>query len=123
MKRIAVASSTDIRQSEIFAIRIEDIPLLLTRVDGRVYAVENKCAHLGWSMARGRMTGATLRCPWHGAKYDVCSGDSLGWVNSIPGVSMPDWTHRLIALGRKPAPLRTFATAEESGQVFVSIPD
>ncbi len=123
MKRIAVASSSDIRESEIFATRIEGVNVLVTRVDGRVYAVENKCAHLGWSMARGTVTGPTLRCPWHGAKYDVCSGDNVGWVNAIPGVSMPAWTHGLIALGKKPAPLRTFETAEESGQVFVSLTD
>lgn len=122
MQRFVVTESHRIREGEIFTTRIHNTNVLLTRVEGRVHAVENRCAHLGLSMARGTVTGSRLRCPWHGAEYDVCSGRNLDWVNSIPGLSMPRWTHRLIALGRAPAALRVFATAEESGQVFIELP-
>ena len=117
-----VANSTDVRENEIFVARAAGIALLLTRVGGRVYALENKCAHLGWSMARGSIQGATLQCPWHGAKYDVRTGRSLDWVNGVVGMSLPQWTHRLIALGKSPSPVRTFETLEEAGRVFVGLP-
>ncbi len=122
MTRIDVAASADVRENELLAARADGIAVLLTRVGGRAYAIENKCAHLGWSMARGSIQGATLQCPWHGAKYDVCTGRSLDWVNGVVGMSLPQWTHRLIALGKGPAPVRTFAIFEEGGRVFVELP-
>lgn len=122
MTRVEVASTADIRENEIFAVRADGIALLLTRVGGRAYAIENKCAHLGWSMARGSVEGATLQCPWHGAKYDVCTGRSLDWVNGVIGMQLPPWTHRLIALGKSPAAVRTFATFEQDGRVLVELP-
>jgi hypothetical protein len=36
---------------------------------------------------------------------------------------MPRWAQGLMALGKEPAPIRTFETSEESGRVFVSVPD
>jgi len=123
VKRIAVAESTEVRENEIFVARAHGLDLLLTRVGPRVYAVQNKCSHLGWSMARGSISGSALQCPWHGSRFDVCSGKNLDWVNSFAGVPMPPWTHRLIALGKEPAALRTVETFEESGRVFIEVAD
>ena len=123
MKRIAVADANEVREGEIFVARAQGPMLILTRVGCRAYAVENRCSHLGWSMARGRVSGSALQCPWHGSRFDVCSGKNLDWVDSLAGVPMPRWTHSLIALGKAPAGLRTFETSEESGRVFVEVPD
>ncbi len=123
MTRKKLVDSDAVREAEICAIAHDGLQLILTRVQGRAYAVENRCAHLGWSMARGSVTGSTLRCPWHGSEYDVCSGKNLDWVNAFAGVPMPRWTHRLIALGKSPASIRSFETHEESGSIYVDIPD
>jgi nitrite reductase/ring-hydroxylating ferredoxin subunit len=122
MKRIQIAKSTDVREGEIFECNADGTGLILTRIAGRTYAVENKCAHLGWSIAKGQVVGSTIQCPWHGSKFDVCSGKNLDWVSSFAGVPMPRWTHRLIALGKQPASIRIFETSEASGVVFVSLP-
>jgi nitrite reductase/ring-hydroxylating ferredoxin subunit len=123
MKKVAVASSADIRENHIFTTRIGAVSVLLTRVAGRVYSVENKCAHLGLSMTRGSVAGATLQCPWHGSKFDVCTGKNLDWVNAFVGMPMPRWTHGLIALGKQPAAIRSFEASEDAGRVYVAVPD
>lgn len=123
MKRVQVASASEVREDEILSKEVEGVSILLTRVDGTAYAVENKCPHLGFSMARGSVQGKTLRCPWHGSEFDVCSGDNLDWVNAVVGIKVPGWSRKLISLGSKPAPVRTFEASEESGSVFVSLPD
>lgn len=117
-----VAKSADIHEGEIFVVKTHHISLLLTRIDGRLYAVENKCPHLGLSMARGSITGLTIQCPWHGSRFDICSGKNLDWVNGMAGLSMPRWTHKLIALGRKPADLRTFSVSENGQEICVQLP-
>jgi nitrite reductase/ring-hydroxylating ferredoxin subunit len=122
MKRVEVASAADVREGEILVKDVDGVSILLTRVEGTVYAVANKCPHLGWSMARGSVEGKVLRCPWHGSEFDVCSGENLDWVNSVAGIKMPGWSRRLIGLGSTPAPVETFEASEESGSVFVSLP-
>lgn len=123
MKRTQLASADEVREGEILVKEVEGISIILTRVEGAPYAVENKCPHLGWSMARGSVKGSSLRCPWHGSEFDVCSGANLDWVNAVAGISMPRWSRRIIGMGSKPAPVQTFEVSEESGAVFVSLPD
>lgn len=122
MKSIEIAKSTDVREGEILECRASRVSFLVTRIAGHAYAIENKCAHLGWSMSKGKLSGSTIQCPWHGSKFDVCSGKNLEWVNSFAGAPMPPWTHSLIALGKQPTSIRTFETSEESGVVRVSLP-
>src|SRR4030095_2956278 len=98
-----VASSSEIREDSPFATRAGDgLRLLLTRVDGKVQAIENKCPHLGLSMARGKVNGSVITCPWHGSTFDVCSGKNLDWITAVAGVKVPEWSKGLIALGRHP---------------------
>jgi nitrite reductase/ring-hydroxylating ferredoxin subunit len=116
-----VAGSGDISENAAFAARIDGTRLLLTRVGGEVRAIENKCPHLGLSMARGKVEGATITCPWHGSSFDFCTGKNLDWIRSVAGMSVPQWTRGLIAFGKQAAPVRTFATREENGRVLVEV--
>ena len=121
--RIDAASSEDVKENAVLSVRAEGMSLLLVRVEGTAHAVENRCPHLGLSMARGSVDGSRLECPWHRSRFDVCTGENLDWVNGVAGIPMPKWTHSLIAMGKSPAPLRTFATSEEAGRVWVEVPD
>jgi nitrite reductase (NADH) small subunit len=46
----------------------------LFNVEGRIYAIDGVCAHQGGPLGKGRLTGSTVTCPWHGWQYDVCTG-------------------------------------------------
>ena len=35
------------------------------RVEGRLYALDNHCAHLGGPLAEGLIEGGCVVCPWH----------------------------------------------------------
>jgi nitrite reductase/ring-hydroxylating ferredoxin subunit len=64
------------------------------RVDGRYYAVLNRCPHMGAPLCLGRVTGMAeargpgfdvtwtragelLRCPWHAWEFELASGRSV----------------------------------------------
>lgn len=81
--------------------------LLLTRVGDDYYAIDNSCPHLGLPMAHGEVRDGAITCPFHGSRFDVCTGANLDWVNGVAGIKTPKWTHKLIALGKKPAPIQT----------------
>ncbi|MGE0387509.1 MAG: Rieske (2Fe-2S) protein [Gammaproteobacteria bacterium] len=122
MPMVDVAASSDVRAGALHACSAAGLSLLLTRVDGAACAVENRCSHLGLSLARGGLDGTVLKCPWHGSSFDVRTGKNLDWVNSVVGVPVPKWTRTLIALGKSPAPIRVFEVSETGGRISVNLP-
>ena len=49
--------------------------LLLTRSQsGELCALANTCSHLGGPLAEGERDGDVVTCPWHGSRFDLCSG-------------------------------------------------
>ena len=123
MTRLKLADSAAVREGEVLAAQADGASLILSRVGGKVCAVENKCPHFGLPLARGKVVDGTIRCPWHGSRFDLCSGKNLDWVNSVAGLPLPQWSRGLVALGRQPAPLRRFEVAEDNGAVFLLGPD
>ena len=47
---------------------------LLIRTRSRIFAVRNRCPHLGAPLSDGRITSRTIACAVHGYKYDLESG-------------------------------------------------
>jgi|AntRauTorckE5430_2_1112549.scaffolds.fasta_scaffold01181_2 NADPH-dependent 2,4-dienoyl-CoA reductase/sulfur reductase-like enzyme/nitrite reductase/ring-hydroxylating ferredoxin subunit len=54
-----------------------DTKVLLTNVDGTIYAVESKCSHFGLPLENAALSGHRLRCPFHHACFDVRDGSQL----------------------------------------------
>ena len=45
--------------------------------DGKVYAVDNRCPHMGFPLDRGSVSGGILTCHWHHARFDLSSGGTF----------------------------------------------
>lgn len=58
-------------------VEVEGRDLVVVCVDGRFYALDNRCPHLGGPLGRGRVEGRSIVCPWHGWKWDVKSGRAI----------------------------------------------
>ena len=53
--------------------------------EGNVYAVENRCPHMGFPLHLGSVRDGILTCHWHHARFDVCSGGTLDpWADDVP---------------------------------------
>lgn len=46
-------------------------------LDGKFYAIDDRCSHRGGPLAEGELQGAVVTCPWHGAEFNVMDGKSL----------------------------------------------
>ncbi|HEY0975430.1 MAG TPA: Rieske (2Fe-2S) protein [Solimonas sp.] len=122
MSRIEVAKLDEIFEGEFHAAKVGDYKVLITRTKGQICAIENRCPHLGLPLARGEIADGAVRCPWHGSRFDLCTGENLDWVNGVAGIPLPKFTHGLIALGKAPAPVRRFEVSVEDGIVYVDVP-
>jgi NAD(P)H-dependent nitrite reductase small subunit len=45
-------------------------------IDGRFYAIRNRCPHEGGPVASGPLTGTLITCPRHGWQFDLATGQS-----------------------------------------------
>ena len=45
--------------------------------DGQVYAVDNRCPHMGFPLDRGSVKDGILTCHWHHARFDLSSGGTF----------------------------------------------
>ncbi len=64
---------------EHFKIRVEidGTPILVTWLADEVYAIQDRCTHLGASLSKGLVDGHHIKCRSHGAVFDVKTGDLI----------------------------------------------
>lgn len=70
-------SAADLPPGTFKAVDLDDLPLLFANVSGDVYAVTNRCGSSPLPLQFGALSGAQLRCSFHGCVYDVRSGKRL----------------------------------------------
>jgi 3-phenylpropionate/trans-cinnamate dioxygenase ferredoxin subunit len=68
--------------------------IALFNVDGSYFAIDDVCTHDGGPLAEGEFSGCEIRCPRHGARFDVRTGKAL----SFPAVE-PVATHQVEVRG------------------------
>ena len=73
-----VAATSDEVGFGLFGRKLLDRPVVLYRLEsGEVVALEDRCAHRGYPLSKGRLDGVLLVCGYHGLRYDtacVCVG-------------------------------------------------
>ena len=52
--------------------------ICLTRFEGKINALDNKCPHQGGPLGEGSIEKGWLRCPWHGWDFHPCTGKPPG---------------------------------------------
>ena len=63
MSFVKIAETDMIAPGEKKGFPLNGKTVLLANVDGAFFALDNKCPHLGGSLADGTLEGATLSCP------------------------------------------------------------
>jgi 3-phenylpropionate/trans-cinnamate dioxygenase ferredoxin component len=56
---------------------IEGTPILLTLLADKVYAIHDKCTHLGSSLVKGEYEQGIVTCKSHGAQFETETGEVL----------------------------------------------
>ncbi len=118
-KRTFLTSLADFPTSGKAVFKVGDQPILVVKSGETFYAVLNKCPHLGLPLTNGKVDGETITCPFHGSKFDLKTGENLDWVTSFAGLRVPEWSRRLLEMGKRPAPLTTFKVVVEDGKIYL----
>jgi nitrite reductase/ring-hydroxylating ferredoxin subunit len=56
-------------------VTVDGTKVLIARSpSGALCAIANTCSHLGGPLGEGTRDGDVITCPWHGSRFDLCSG-------------------------------------------------
>jgi nitrite reductase/ring-hydroxylating ferredoxin subunit len=83
-QRKRAASLEELRQAERLVVHLEGHTICLLADGGEVYAVDNRCPHMGFPLHRGSVSDGILTCHWHHARFDLCTGGTFDeWADDL----------------------------------------
>ncbi len=75
---VKVARTEEVPVGTARMVEVNGKEIALFNVGGSFHAIDNTCTHVGGSLSEGEIDGAEVTCPWHGAMFDVTTGQVLG---------------------------------------------
>lgn len=123
MTKVNIGKANKFEIGKTRVVRAGGATIVVNRAENGFCAVANRCPHLALPIANGKVEGNVITCPFHGSKFDMRTGENLDWVTSFAGAKLPNWSRRLVAMGKKPTPIETFQVTLENDDVFIITPD
>lgn len=81
---IRVASLEDVKAKRLKTVTLSDKVILLIFHEGQLFALDNRCPHMGFPLARGSVKRGVLTCHWHHARFELCSGGTFDlWADDV----------------------------------------
>jgi nitrite reductase/ring-hydroxylating ferredoxin subunit len=74
---VDAGSLSQLQQEGMLLTKVGSHGVCVVWHDGRAYAVDDRCPHLGFPLHRGSVEQGLLTCHWHHARFDLCSGGTL----------------------------------------------
>jgi nitrite reductase/ring-hydroxylating ferredoxin subunit len=81
-----VCDESELNGGKLVGVELEGESVVVSRSaeSGDVCAIAATCSHLGGPLDEGERDGDTVTCPWHGSKFDLCSGEVRGGPAVFP---------------------------------------
>jgi nitrite reductase/ring-hydroxylating ferredoxin subunit len=116
-----IANVADISTSGVTKVSANGKALIVSKNNDKYCAIANKCPHMGLPLAKGKVADGNITCPFHGSKFDLCTGKNVAWVDSVMGMTVPSWATNIIKAGKSPTDVASFAVSQEGEELFVDI--
>jgi nitrite reductase/ring-hydroxylating ferredoxin subunit len=81
---VKAAQLTDVQTAGTLVVHVEGQAIALFSQGEKVYAVDNRCPHMGFPLHRGTVKDCILTCHWHHARFDLNSGGTFDlWADDV----------------------------------------
>lgn len=74
---VRIGNAGDVQEGQMRVFDVSGTKVNVAGADGRLYAFDDTCTHMGCSLANGELEGRTVTCACHGSQFDVTSGAVL----------------------------------------------
>jgi nitrite reductase/ring-hydroxylating ferredoxin subunit len=81
---VRAASLAELRASGRLVVHVDGHTVCLFADGDEVYAVDNRCPHMGFPLRRGTLCDGILTCHWHHARFDLSTGGTFDqWADDL----------------------------------------
>jgi glycine/D-amino acid oxidase-like deaminating enzyme/nitrite reductase/ring-hydroxylating ferredoxin subunit len=80
----AVAQLSEVAPGSARCVTVGKTPLAIVNVEGRVFALDNRCTHAGGKMCEGDLDRTVIECPLHGSRFEVSTGAVVAGPARLP---------------------------------------
>jgi nitrite reductase/ring-hydroxylating ferredoxin subunit len=81
---VRVAALRDLEADVGAVVLVEGRTIALFKHQDRVFAVDNRCPHMGFPLQKGSVRDGILTCHWHHARFDLaCGGTFDPWADDV----------------------------------------
>jgi nitrite reductase/ring-hydroxylating ferredoxin subunit len=78
------ASLAELQEKQQLLIRLNQQSIALFYSNDRVYAIDNRCPHMGFPLHGSVCKDGIITCPWHYARFDLASGGTFdSWADDV----------------------------------------
>ena len=83
MAKVVVGNTSEVQEGKLMHITAGGKEIVVTKLDGNYYAMDNVCTHAGADLHEGELDSNELTCPWHGAKWDIKTGNLISFPQKL----------------------------------------
>ena len=81
---VQVARVPEVRAAGVYVVQAGRYTIALFAEGDRIYAVDNRCPHMGFPLHRGTLRDGLLTCHWHHARFDLQTGGTFDlWADDL----------------------------------------
>lgn len=81
---ILAARVDDVRSQGRLLIQADGHAVVLVADGDHIYAVDNRCPHMGFPLNQGSLKDGILTCHWHHARFDLATGGTFDpWADNV----------------------------------------
>jgi nitrite reductase/ring-hydroxylating ferredoxin subunit len=74
---LEAAKVSDLEKGVMRSVELKGINILIANVDGRFYALDDRCGHMNALLSMGTLNGKIVTCPFHYGQFDVTTGQKV----------------------------------------------
>jgi nitrite reductase/ring-hydroxylating ferredoxin subunit len=119
MTKTKIATTAEASADKVLKTSANGQSILVAQVGDKYCAIANKCPHLGLPMDKGKFENGVVTCPFHGSKFEICTGKNTQWVESFVGIPLPGIAKKMMAMGKAPTDVASFTVSQEGQDLFV----
>ena len=72
---VSVLEEKELQEGTMKLIRVEGSPVLLIKQSGQIFAIDNRCPHMGCGFSGGTLDGIVIVCPCHDWRFNLKTGE------------------------------------------------
>jgi len=72
---VPVLEANELQDGSMKLVDAEGTHVLLVKVSGQIFAIDNRCPHMSCGFSGGSLDGHAIICPCHDWRFDLLTGE------------------------------------------------